>query len=92
MHVYMFTNCRKGTILYPGIKEQIFVSIFQLSFRFIYLLYKCVGTRVLFVWKMEDDLWVSGPTFHSVNSKNQTPVIRFGRKCFQPLRWLSLSF
>lgn len=35
MHVYMFTNCRKGTILHPGIKEQIFVSIFQLVFTFV---------------------------------------------------------
>lgn len=37
IHVYMFTNYRKGKILYPGIKEQIFVSIFQLFFLYLFV-------------------------------------------------------
>lgn len=32
IHVYMFTNCRKGRILYPGIKEQILYPYFNYFF------------------------------------------------------------
>lgn len=90
---YMYTcllTTERAKFYTLGSKNRFLYPYFN-YFSFIYLLYKCVSTRILLcVRKMEGDLWVSGPTFHSIGSKDQTPVIRFGRKWFQPLSWLSL--
>lgn len=90
---YMYTcllTTERAKFYTLGSKNRFLYPYFN-YFSFIYLLYKCVSTSIpLCVRKMEGDLWVSGPTLHSIGSKDQTPVIRFGRKWFQPLRWLSL--
>lgn len=97
IHIYVFSymytcllTTERAESYTLGSKNRFLYPYFS-YFSFIYLLYKCVGTRILLcVRKMEGDLWVSGSTFHSISSKDQTPVIRFGRKWFQPLSWLSL--